>query len=521
MRTLARGRTFVLGRLERPSAMSKPEFRRHRESRFSAASAMAVLAIVVSAGAILLALPNMLAVPFVFEQNYNEGWNVYNIQHFFAPGPVYDNNWWRVNNYPPVSFLLVGGLDRFVGDLLLSGRLVALLSFAAIGPLAALAVAQRGGNRTETLLAGGCALGFCYLAAPGWVAADDPQTLAEAIMLGGLVAYLAGPAGRARLSATAALVMLAGFTKHSLVAIPIAITLDLALRDRRHLPFWLAACAGLGALFWTLTVLGAGGSFLTHILQPRAFDCRSLDFHLRFLSIFAAPILLTLWFSPRLFAGERFALAAYGVLAFISGVLLSGFEGASFNMLQDAAVFLGIAAGLLLLELRRRQSIGTSYAGAAALGLALMTCLPILVRIPQALVEIGRPARMLATDQNAQSSFLADAAYVADRHGPAICESLLLCQQAGQPFWLDPFNSRQYILAGRLDQGPLLARIAAQEIAVVQLRADICDGPPSPDCSILHDPPKALRFTDELLYAIDRHYRIDRRSPLGVFYVPK
>jgi hypothetical protein len=37
----------------------------------------------------------------------------------------------------------------------------------------------------------------------------------------------------------------------------------------------------------------------------------------------------------------------------------------------------------------------------------------------------------------------------------------------------------------------------------------------------LHDPPKILRFTDELLHAIDRDYRIDRRSSLGVFYVPK
>jgi hypothetical protein len=427
-----------------------------------------------------------------------------------------------VNNYPPVSFLVVGGLDRILGDLLLSGRLVALLSFAAVGLLAAAAVALRGGNRTDALFAGGCALGFCYLAAPAWVAVDDPQTLAEAIMLGGLVVYLAGPAGQARLCATAGLVMLAGFTKHNLVAIPIAITLDLALNHRRHLTIWLLACAGLGVLFWALTGLGAGGSFLAHVLQPRAFAWWSVDFHVfRFLSIFAAPILLTLWFSRRLFTGDRFVLAAYGALAFVTGAVFSGFEGASFNLLQDAAVFLGIAAGLLLQELRRREGTGTSYAGMAAFALPLMMSLPILVRVPQALVEISHPARVLAADRDAERAFLADAAYVAARRGPAICESLLLCHRAGQPFWLDPFNSRQYILAGRLDQGPLLARIAAQEIAVVQLRADVCDDPAAAGCNISHDPPKFLRFTDELLYAIDRHYRIDRRSPLGVFYVPK
>jgi hypothetical protein len=482
---------------------------------FRFAGALTVLVFALLAGAILLVLQNLISIPFVFERNYNEGWNVYNTQRFLAGEVVYDDNLWRVNNYPPVSFLVVGGLDRVVGDLLLSGRLVASLSFAALGVLAAMATARLGGNRSEALFAGACALGFSYLAAPDWIAVDDPQTLAEAIMLGGLVVYLSGPADRTRLAATAGLVVLAGFTKHNLPAIPIAITLDLALRSRRHLPFWLAACTGLAAILWGLTVLGAGGSFLAHVLQPRTFAWWGVEFHLfRFLTIFAAPIALTVLFSTRLFARDGFVLAAYGAVAVASGALLSGFEGASYNMLQDAAVFLGIAAGLLVHELR--------YVGAAVLGLVpLLLSLPILARVPHALAELDHPERVLRANRDAQRSFLADAAYVADRHGAAICESLLLCHRAGQPFTLDPFNSRQYILAGRLDQGPLIARVAAQDFAVIQLRAEICDGPAAAGCSISHDPPKYLRFTDDFLYAVDRHYRIDRRSPLGVFYVPK
>jgi hypothetical protein len=206
--------------------------------------ALSVFAILLMAGVILLVLPNVIAVPFVFERNYNEGWNVYNTQRFFSGAVVYDDNLWRVNNYPPISFLVVGALDRAVGDLLLSGRLVALLSFAAVGGLAAIVTAWLGANRTGALFAGACALGFFYLAAPDWVAVDDPQTLAEAIMLAGFAVYLAGPAGRARLLATAGLVVLAGFTKHNLVAIPIAITLDLAVRSRDRLPFWLAGLRG-------------------------------------------------------------------------------------------------------------------------------------------------------------------------------------------------------------------------------------------------------------------------------------
>ncbi|HYM01922.1 MAG TPA: hypothetical protein VET85_03185, partial [Stellaceae bacterium] len=117
--------------------------------------------------------------------------------------------------------------------------------------------------------------------------------------------------------------------------------------------------------------------------------------------------------------------------------------------------------------------------------------------------------------------FAADAAYLAQKQGAKICESLLLCHEAGAPFVLDPFNSRQYILAGKLDQGELIRRVAAQEFAVIQLRADISDDPASSGCHILHYPRKFNRFTDEFLYAVDRSYRIDRRSQLGVFYIPK
>jgi hypothetical protein len=468
--------------------------------------ALSVLAIALLVGALLLVLPSLIAIPFAFEENYNEGWNVYNTQRFFTDAAVYDDNLWRVNNYPPVSFLMVGSLDHVVGNLLLSGRLVAALSFLAVGALAALTTLRRGAEPIDALFAGSCALGFCYLAAPAWVAVDDPQTLAQAVMLGGLVVYLGGHPRPARLIAAAVLIMLASFTKHNLIAIPLAVTCDLAIRARRELPLWLAACAGLAAAFWALTVLGAGGSFLAHLLEPRGFAWPSVEFHLfRFLGIFAAPIALTILFARRLFRGDRLVLAAYGIFAFASGALLSGFDGASYNMFQDAAVFLAIAAGLLLHQLR--------HAGGGAgvrLLIALLVSLPIAASIPSALAP---PRRSLQAAADAERSFLADAAYVADRHGAAICESLLLCYFAGQPFWLDPFNSRQYILAGELDQTPLIARIAAHELSVVQLRAEI---------SISHAPPPQFqRFTDELLRAVERDYRIDRRSPLGVFYLPK
>lgn len=481
---------------------------------------------IVLVSAIMLAADNILAIGFVFERNYNEGWNIYNAERLIHHEVIYDDNYWRVNNYPIVSFLVVAGVDFFVHDLLLSGRIVALASFVAVGVLAALATRRFGGDRIDAVFSGGCALGFCYLVAPDWIATDDPQTLAEAFMLGGLVTYLSTRDGRNGLLGAAFLVTLAGFTKHNLVAIPLAISLDLALRSPRRLLLWLAACAGSALGFLVLTKLVAGGDFLGHLLSPRISTWYNVKYHsLKFLRQFKFPLLVIAVCSRLTFSDQRVLLAAYGVITITAGAFLSGFDGTSFNMFQDAAVFLAIASGVTLHELRRR-AFAEGNAKAVSAGIALLVaCIlmaqPILTRSPKAFGNVFNARRLLAADADAERAFLADAAYVTAIHGPAICESLLLCYRSGQDFTIDPSNSLESILTGQLDQSELIRRVAAREFTVIQLRSEICDDPISPTCHILHYPRKFNRFTDEFLYEVDRSYRIDRRSWSGVFYVPK
>src|ERR1700730_12859893 len=305
--------------------------------------------------AIMLAVDSILAIGFVFERNYNEGWSIYNAERLIHHEVVYDDNYWRVNNYPIISFLVIAGVNFFLHDPLLSGRIVSLVSFGAIGALAVLATRRFGGDRIDAALGGGCALGFCYLVAPRWIAVDDPQTLAEAIMLGGLVVYLPTRSGRRDLLCAAFLVTLASFTKQGLVAIPLAISLDLALRSPRRLLLWFAACGGSALGFLILTKFVAGGDFVGHLLSPRIYLWYNVKYHLmKFLRAFKFPLLVVAAGSPRTFSGDRMLLAAYGVIAIAAGTFLSGVEGTSYNMFQDAAVFLAIASGVTMHELRRR-----------------------------------------------------------------------------------------------------------------------------------------------------------------------
>jgi len=189
-------------------------------------------------------------------------------------------------------------------------------------------------------------------------------------------------------------------------------------------------------------------------------------------------------------------------------------------MFQDAAVFLGVAAGVMMSELRKSVFRGR-LARVLASVLPFLIAQPILARALNVADQVYHGRAVLDADRKRQETFLADARYVSDKQGQAICESLLLCYVAGQPFILDPFNSRQYMLSGMLDQSELILRIAAREFAVIQLRADICDDPATPTCHILHYRQKVDRFTDEVLYAIDQYYVVARRSTFVSFYVPK
>ncbi len=472
-------------------------------------------------GAVLLPIGNLLSLGFSFEINYNEGWNVYNADRLLHGEIVYDDNYWRINNYPIASFLIIAGVNVLVHDLLLSGRLVALVSFAAIAVFAAMVVRRFGGGRTDAVFGAGCAAGFCHLMAPAWIIADDPQTLGEAVMLGALVSYVVRPPDRLNLLRTAFLVVLGGFVKHNLVAIPIAITLDLTFRSPRRLPLWLVSCAGFATGFLGLTQIIAGGDFIDHLMSPRRIGWYGARYHLmKYLRLFKFPLAAIALSSSLVLAADRMILAAWGAISIIGATIISGFEGTSYNMFQDAAVFLGVAAGVMMSELRKSEFRGR-LARVLASALPFLVAQPILARAPDIAVQVYHVPALLASDRRRQETFLADAKFISDKQGPAICESLLLCYLAGQPFILDPFNSRQSMLSGRLDQWELIRRIAAREFAVIQLRADICDDPATQACHILHYRQKIERFTDEVLYAIDQYYVVARRSTFGSFYVPK
>src|SRR6185295_16458982 len=66
-----------------------------------------------------------LHVPF----DPNEGWNAYFAQMAMRSGSPYPpDGGFLVNNYPPLSFYLVGAIGKLLGDNIVAGRIVSLLA---------------------------------------------------------------------------------------------------------------------------------------------------------------------------------------------------------------------------------------------------------------------------------------------------------------------------------------------------------------------------------------------------------
>ncbi|HWC63601.1 MAG TPA: hypothetical protein VG501_08255, partial [Rhizomicrobium sp.] len=203
----------------------------------------------------------------------NEGWNAYLAKAAIGGAPLYPQSAsLMINNYPPLSFYIVGALSHVTGDAIVAGRLLSLISFFALCGLLVVILRDMGADVLAALFA---SLFFAtgLLAASRYVAMNDPQLLGHALQLSGLSLLL--PPRRSPLAA--ALLMSAGlFVKHSLLALPLAAGLWLAGEERRDAARFAAALL----LFCLAGLAGArlviGVNLVAALASPRHLAAANL-----------------------------------------------------------------------------------------------------------------------------------------------------------------------------------------------------------------------------------------------------
>jgi hypothetical protein len=480
-----------------------------------------ILALAVFAAALLSIVLPAASIGLYFERSYNEGWNAYHQARAAAGEPLYGAEPWRPVNYPFLSFYLVGWLGRLFGNVLIPGRVLNLASLAAVSICGALVVRRCGGGGPEMLFAAGCVIGFQQVQAGPWLAVDEPQMLAEAFALGGLLCYVSGPPSFARLLGCALLFAAGGFAKQIVVVFPVAVTVDLSWQRRRQALLW-CLCLGLAAaLFATASAVVAGGDFLARMLQPRIWLWQRVIYHGRKLFfLLKGPVAASIVaLSGKLPSGREMLLRAAGTAALVSGIAFAGGDGVSANAFLELAVVMGLIAGLALARWRHPwpQRRGSAV---VALLLPLLFASPVLARAGRTLPALWHFAASRQALDERQREFLAAAAWLRAQPGAALCESLLLCFAAGKPLVVDPYNARQEILTGRVDETALRRMIVERRFAVIALPGALRADPRRPD-RVAADVLTLLRFTPATLAAIARNYAPAARLKAAVFYTPR
>ena len=425
----------------------------------------------------------------------NEGWNAYHAAAAIAGGPLYPApQSYMVNNYPPLSFYLVGAAGLLTGDNILAGRIISLLAFAAIAAGMYAAARKMGASRAASAFAP-LFFAAALLLFTDYVGMDDPQLLAHAVAMGGFLLVLREPHRVETLGLAAFAFVAAFFIKHNVVAMGGAATLWLLVSDRNS-GVKLAAF-GLGLLFAGLAVfhLIYGRSLLSVVDTPRAYSLALLETGASgWLAWTLVPLAGLGYLLLRHLREPPVRLCAvYAVLASVIGLAFLGGVGVDPNVLFDADIALALSAALVLDRLSGWRAAVVAAAAVAPLFHAA------------AANEDWRDfASWLHPLGDEAATARADIAMMAHTPGATLCEMQSFCYWAGKPPAVDVFNVGQQFDTGARSDTELAGWIGARRYSVIQFDPD------SPDSlgQNVHD-------------AMARAYRLHHSDDFGSFWVPR
>jgi hypothetical protein len=282
-----------------------------------------------------------------------------------------------------------------------------------------------------------------------YVGANDPQLAGQAIMGAALVWFLARDRADRSCLAPLLLMVVAGFWKHNIVAIPFTAVLWLAWRRgaRAVPPIVLSGVAAAAGLL--LCRLVYGPDFLANLLAPRAYGWRLIIPHLGHLQwLVVAYVVWLFWFlTARRGQAAWFTQLHIGVSLLVCVVQWSG-DGVAQNAEFDPMIALGIGVGMALSGVQDTGPAPRWGAGrirAVAMALLLLR-LVISERQEPALVLLS-PTFRAAFDAGAQVAY-SEAARAAAIPGDLFCDNKTICWMAGKPFAADEFRVEQMVATG-------------------------------------------------------------------------
>jgi hypothetical protein len=389
-------------------------------------------------------------IGFPIEIAQNEGWNAYHADAAMGAAPLYPpTDTLIVNNYPPLSFYVVGGLAQVFGDALYVGRVLSLIAVVTLGGLIAALIRQLGAGGAGAAVGGLWFVAIMARSFARFVGMDDPELVGHALMMGALVWFMAREAHGKSVVPPILAMAAAGFYKHNIVAVPLTALIWLAIKDWRRAAVPIAIGAGAAALGLTLCVAIYGDVFLANLFTTRVYRVmRAINGLGRLQWILPALALWGMWV-----AAERRSRAArfttlFVAVAFVAYVIQwSGeavLDNAQFDLVIATAVGLGLAYDRVGKTVFRQRYSET--AARAIVVLVVAARLLATLRIEPALV-LFRPDYRAQYFANAQV-VRDEAARITKIAGPVACDFKVVCRLAGKPFSYDDFRAEMLVATG-------------------------------------------------------------------------
>lgn len=392
----------------------------------------------------------------------NEGWNAYYADAALGRTPLYPSaDKLITNNYTPLSFYIVGGAGRLLGDPVLAGRLISLCAVLAIGFAIALMVQELGGSRLAAAIGGAFFIATITRFCGGYVGMNDPQLLAQAVMAFGFAWFLKAVNADRGFYGPILLMLLAGFIKHNIIAMPLTAFVWLAV----HRPRTALKCAGVAlagaVLGFALCYAAYGSDFFANLRSAREYSWRvsiqSIP-RLRCVDVAVGASLIFAWVQRRKPQGQIVGLlVVIGFLAYVLQKTGAGVDdNAMFDLLIGAAMGVGLAISYMSLVPRGRF-----------FSPEVVQCL-LLLAICYRLVPSRRLAslpsvrlffdRSMKTEIAIREKAMADSVARVRATPGDVMSSMLVCYRAGKPFVVDNFNLHQRIATGAVPPDVLSRR---------------------------------------------------------------
>jgi len=464
------------------------------------------------------------------EVSYNEGWNAYRAAMVASKIPLYGvrpRGFGTGTAYPPISFHLIGNLGT-TNTFVAVGRWVSLISLIATGIFVALIVRRGGGSSHVAVFSFLLYEIGIALLTPDRVGMNDPQLLGEAFSAAGLYFYVRNPQSKRSLCASALLLCLAGFTKHNLIAFPAAIAIDSFLRSRRAFITWAGAMFLSAGLLTAMTLWIDGRYFPLHLMggggkRAYSFAMAWSGYHLYAILFQSLLVIATAWIIYK-FRSQRVIALAF-VLTHVLAFLLAGGFGVGPNIFFNSLAVTVIASGLALSDMRaaveKWRPAGLDWS--ATLMFALFA-VSIMAFVPGQLRRDRAKMRVLASQQE---EFNSAVQFVKTHPGPALCESLLLCYEAGKPFEYEPFSVRDQLKTGVLHEGDILHLLQTHHFQTVQIALRSDEGnvkDPELKASLSSDqtqPDTERRFTPAFMKELLKDYQLSKRTSEMAIFCPQ